>query len=90
MLKCKQVAKALADSYYKDLPWWRRIGLRSHVMLCVFCGKYHRNVLVLQDAVQLYKSDEEKDSGHGDELHMSEEAASRIQRTLEEAGRSQS
>jgi hypothetical protein len=87
MLRCKHVAKALADSYYKDLPWYRRIGLKSHVALCVFCGKYHRNVLTLQDAVQTYLRHEESNEKHRDSLCMSEEANARIRQKLEESAK---
>ena len=85
MLRCKHVAKALADTYYNDLPWWRRVGLKSHVVLCVFCGKYHRNVMTLQDAVQHYLKHEDKPKEAAQEMSMSDDSKARIQQKLQEA-----
>jgi hypothetical protein len=50
MLRCKQVSDALADRRYWELPWWKRVGLRLHVGLCIVCGRYNRQVMIMQDA----------------------------------------
>ena len=48
MLRCKNVADALAAHRYWNLPWLRRAGLRLHVTLCFVCGRYHRDVMTMQ------------------------------------------
>ena len=59
MLRCKHVADALAQHHYWDLPWAKRIGLKTHVALCVFCGRFHRQVMIMQDAARLFRLHEE-------------------------------
>lgn len=75
MLRCKQVADALADERYWNLPWYRRWGLRLHVGLCLFCGRYHRHVMCMQemaDEFNKHTEDAAKD------VHLSDEARDRI------------
>jgi len=54
MIACKQVAKALAENRYYELPWWRRIPMFTHIKLCVMCGKYHQQVVDMQKGVHDY------------------------------------
>ena len=84
MLRCKHVASALADHYHKDMPAWKRIGMRLHVSLCVICGKYHRDAIDLQDAVQTFLTREEDLNGRA-ELTLSDDAADKLRATLAEA-----
>ena len=61
MFMCRQVAKALLDKRFHDLPLRSRIGLLTHVFLCPMCGSYHRKVVNLQEAVRKYVEQEEAD-----------------------------
>lgn len=61
MWRCKHVADALAKHHYWELPWARRIGLKLHVALCVVCGRFHRQVMIMQDAAHLFHKQEEAD-----------------------------
>ena len=58
MFTCKQVSNALSKEDYKKMPLLRRIFLRLHVKLCVFCGKYNRQVMDSQDMCRCYKEHE--------------------------------
>jgi len=55
MWRCKHVADALAKHHYWDLPWAKRVGLKTHVCLCVVCGRFHRQVMIMQDAVRAFR-----------------------------------
>lgn len=84
MIACKQVAKALANHRYYELPWWRRIPMFAHIKLCVMCGKYHQQVVDLQKGVHDYLEHEEA----GDitpQVNLSEEARRRIADAMKEA-----
>ncbi len=61
MWRCKHVANALAKHHYWELPWARRIGLRLHVALCFVCGRFHRQVMLMQDAANIFHKHEEED-----------------------------
>ena len=55
MFTCKQVSNALSKEDYEKMPPLRRFFLRLHVKLCVFCGKYNRQVMDSQDMGRCYK-----------------------------------
>jgi thioredoxin-related protein len=59
MLTCKQVSKSLQSKDYKKLPFFSRMFLQFHVKLCVFCGKYNRQVMEHQDICRHYRENEE-------------------------------
>lgn len=59
MLTCKQVSNALSKEDYEKLPTLQRFFLRLHVKLCVFCGKFNRQVMDSQDMCRCYKQHEE-------------------------------
>lgn len=61
MLRCKQVSAALASANYWELPLRKRIGLRLHVMLCVFCGPFNRFIMLFQDTTRNYLQHEQED-----------------------------
>lgn len=59
MFTCKQVSNALSKEDYEKLPPMRRFFLRLHVKLCVFCGKFNKQVMESQDMCRCYKQHEE-------------------------------
>lgn len=59
MLTCKQVSDSLQSKDYKKLPLVKRMFLQLHVKLCVFCGKYNRQVMENQDICRHYRENEE-------------------------------
>ncbi len=61
MWRCKHVADALAKHHYWELPWARRVGLKLHVALCAVCGRFHRQVMIMQDAAHIYHQREDAD-----------------------------
>lgn len=79
MLRCKQVSDALATSRYWELPLRKRIGMRMHVMFCFVCGRYNKNIMVLQDAARGYLAHREEPAP-GDSL--SGERRARIKSAL--------
>ncbi|ADE54545.1 hypothetical protein [Coraliomargarita akajimensis] len=60
MFTCKQVSSALHREDYKDLPPLRRFFLKLHVKLCIFCGKFNRQVMESQDMCRCYKEHEDE------------------------------
>lgn len=58
MFTCKQVSKALHREDYEGMPPMRRFFLKLHVKLCVFCGKFNKQVIESQDMCRCYKAHE--------------------------------
>jgi len=60
MLTCKQVSHALSEEDYENLPPMRKFFLKLHVKLCIFCGKFNRQVMDTQDMCRCYKAREDE------------------------------
>lgn len=60
MLTCKQVSNALSKEDYEKLPPLKRFFLKLHVKLCVFCGKFNRQVMESQNMCRCYREHEEE------------------------------
>lgn len=59
MFTCKQVSNALSKEDYEKLSPMRKFFLKLHVKLCMFCGKFNRQVMDSQDMCRCYKEHEE-------------------------------
>ena len=59
MLRWKDVAKALADKNIRDMSFFERFSLVVHVMLCPFCGKFHKDVVKHQEMARCFHDHEE-------------------------------
>lgn len=81
MIMCRQVAKALAESRYYELPWYRRIPMFIHIRLCVMCGESHQQIIDLQKGVHDYLEHEDAGEIHPD-MHLSDDAKTRIAEKL--------
>ena len=86
MLRCKHVSDALSEEHYSRMPWYRQMGLKMHVCLCVFCGKYHRQVLWFQKGVDRYLENEQEPCKHST-LRMDPETKSRIKTMMDDEGK---
>lgn len=85
MLRCKQVSNALASHKYWELPLRKRIGLRLHVVLCIFCGPFNRFLMLWQDATKHYLKHEQNDPPPAN-MKLSDDARKRIFDALNSKG----
>ncbi len=51
MLSCKEATRLVSEKLDRELPFWRRMGLRLHVLMCLACSRYTRQVTALDRAV---------------------------------------
>ena len=84
MWMCRQVAKALAEGDYEKLPPRRKFGLKLHVLLCTMCGKYHRQVMDMQDGVRGFLEHEEEPQVSPD-VHLTDDAKERMKEALHDS-----
>lgn len=82
MWTCKQVSRTLADHRYWNLPFHRRLGLKIHVLLCAVCGKYNRQVMMMQETAHAFSKHELDDPPKGDAERLSESAREKIRQAL--------
>jgi hypothetical protein len=84
MWRCKHVADALAEHHYWQLPWLKRVGLKVHVAVCLVCGRYHRQVMLMQDLADRFGRQEDSDA-LPPTSHLGEEAKKRLKDALKRA-----
>lgn len=57
MLSCKQATRLVSEGLDRDLPFWQRIGLRLHVVMCRGCARYQRQISALDRLVSDHYGD---------------------------------
>lgn len=82
MWRCKHVADALAEHRYWELPLRRRIALKTHIALCIVCGRYHRQVMQMQELADTFRRREEADPAAVDPVGLPDDAKKRLQDAL--------
>ncbi len=81
MLSCKDVTQLLSESMDASLPIGKRIGVRLHLLICKFCLRYKRQLLLIRETVRRIVAAEES-SGESPVETLSEEAKERIRKSL--------
>ncbi len=51
MLSCKEATRLVSEKLDRELPLWRRVSLRLHVLMCRACSRYARQVTMLDRTV---------------------------------------
>lgn len=81
MLSCKDVTKLLSESMDHSLPLGKRIGVRLHLIICKWCARYERQLLLIREtAMRLAATVGAPGESFGDTL--SEEARERIRQFI--------
>jgi hypothetical protein len=81
MLSCKDVTQLISESMDTSLPIGKRIGMRLHLLMCKFCARYERQLLLIRETVRRIAATEEKPGEPPGET-LSEEAKERIRKSL--------
>ena len=77
MSRCKDITKLISDSMERKLSLWQRIDLRTHLILCGFCRRFHANVLALRKLAS-----RDKDYDAVEKPKLSVEAKTRIRNAI--------
>ena len=81
MLSCRNVTQLISESMDTSLPIGKRIGMRLHLLMCKFCSRYERQLLLIRETVRRFAATEGK-PGELSEETLSEEAKERIRKSL--------
>ena len=79
MHNCKEVTRMVSESMDRKLPLHQRMGIRVHLLMCKFCSRYRKQLLILREAMRLQEKyvEETKPS-----LTLPTEARERIKRAF--------
>jgi len=50
----------VSESLDRELPLHQRMGIRIHLLMCKFCSRYRRQLLILREVIPLYTIRSEK------------------------------
>jgi len=81
MLSCKDVTQLISESMDRPLPLRKRIGMRLHLLMCKFCSRYERQLLLIRETVRRLVATEDRPEGVPGGL-LSEETKVRIRKSL--------
>lgn len=82
MLSCKEATRLVSEKLDRELPFWQRLGLRLHVLMCRACSRYKCQVTMLDRAVcEHYRYDQPAENA----VSLSQETRGRIKASLRAA-----
>lgn len=81
MLTCKQVSESLEERDYESLPLSQKMGLKLHVVMCIFCRRYNKQRMIMHDIFRRLRQREANDEVLTGE-HLSTSARARMQERL--------
>lgn len=79
MYSCKEVTQMVSESLDHKLPLVQRMGMRVHLMMCKFCSRYRKQLLLLREALRLQERYIEDTKPL---MTLSQEARERIKRSF--------
>ena len=82
MFNCQEVSKKVSQSLDATLPVHHRILISLHLLMCKYCNRLRKQLVILKKAIQLEKLPE------GDftpSASLTEEARERINRAIGKA-----
>jgi len=84
MLSCRDVTQLISRSMDASLPVGERIGVRIHLLMCRFCARYEKQLLLIRETVRSIIAAADTPEGPIAEA-LSEEARKRIRTALRNA-----
>ncbi len=80
---CEVITHKISESYDRKLNFRERLGVRIHVMGCILCERYRRQMQALHNILQKYTS--EIDSEFDSDVALPQESRERIKAELQKA-----
>ena len=53
MFNCEDVSKRVSESLDRKLPLHHRAMIRMHLMMCKYCWRFRKQILILRDLSQM-------------------------------------
>ncbi|MBK5094782.1 MAG: zf-HC2 domain-containing protein [Deltaproteobacteria bacterium] len=80
MLSCKDTTLLVSESMDRTLPPGRRLAKRLHLMMCVLCARYERQLFMMREVLKRVGAEENPPGP--DDVTLSPEAKERIKKAL--------
>jgi hypothetical protein len=79
MFCCKDVSQKFSESMDRKLPFHHHMFIRIHMLMCKFCSRFRRQLLLLRE---LSRSDKIVDISKDFSAGLSQQARERIRASL--------
>lgn len=79
MFCCKDVSQKFSESLDRKLPFHHRMLIRIHMVMCKFCSRFRRQLLLLRE---ISRSDKIVDFSRDFSTGLSQQARERIKASL--------
>jgi hypothetical protein len=81
MLNCRQVTRLVSQSMDTKLRWYQWLGMRIHLLYCVWCRRYASQIRFLHKACNQLDPETQASPSHT----LSSEAKDKMRARLQEA-----
>jgi hypothetical protein len=79
MFNCKEVSEKLSISMDESLPVHHRIMLNVHLLMCKYCNRFRKQLLVMRNALRFEKITEDEPGQPGS---LSEATRERLKKAV--------
>ena len=83
MFCCKDVSQKISESMDRTLPLHHRMFIRIHILMCKYCSRFRRQLLLLREAAQKMDLSPEALAAA---VGLSPEARERMKKAIEAQG----
>lgn len=81
MLSCKDATRLISQSMDASLPVTKRIGVRIHLLICIYCTRYEKQLRLIRETLRRLSAAEDHPERPAGEI-LSPEARDRIKKSL--------
>ena len=81
MFRCKDISQKVSLSMDTSLPLHHRMAIRFHLMMCRYCARFHRQLMLLRTTSRLVDGD--LPPGDSAALKLSNQTKARIKKVLQ-------
>ena len=79
MLTCKETTQLISKSLDRPLRWRERFAVRVHLIMCKYCKRFFKQLMVIRSALKRMTQSIELD----DSIRLPAETITRIQYSIE-------
>jgi len=58
MFNCKEVSRRVSESMDRKLPLYQRMLIRMHLLMCKYCARFRRQVVMLRKLCRSHRLNE--------------------------------
>lgn len=56
MFRCNEVTRRVSQSLDEEQPFFQRVLIRMHLLMCKFCSRQKKQMLFIRDLLRIYST----------------------------------